>query len=77
MSITVTFACSHSIEVGDNANWQPVCQVCHDTRVARVKARAPRFVGTVSGPYCETKGLDPGVVNVAPGGTLNLKSAED
>ena len=71
--ITVTFACGHTISVADNTGWQPQCGICQESRVSRVRARAPRFVGTVSGPYCETKGLEPGVVNVAPGGSLTLK----
>lgn len=76
MSITVTFACGHSVSVSESGDWRAVCGACGDNRVSRVKARAPRFVGTVSGPYCETKGLEPGMVNVAPGGSLNLKPME-
>ena len=71
--ITVTFACGHRLSVADNTGWQPRCEICQDNRVSRVHARAPRFVGTVSGPYAESKGLAPGVVNVAPGGSLTLK----
>ena len=71
--ITVKFACGHSISVAENAAWQPKCETCHELRVSRVYARAPRFVGTVSGPYAQTKGLAPGTVNVAPGGSLTLK----
>ena len=74
--ITVKFACGHQVQVGESQAWQPVCATCGETHVARVQARPPRFVGTVSGPYCETKGLEPGIVNVAPGGALNLKVQE-
>lgn len=70
--ITVSFACGHSMQVSERAEWTPRCG-CGETRVAAVKAPAPRFVGTVTGPYCETKGLDPAVVNVATGGSLTLK----
>lgn len=73
--ITVTFACGHAISVNDNTGWEPVCHTCHETRVSRVKARAPHFYGTATGPYCETKGLEPGIVNVAPGGPLSLRES--
>lgn len=71
--IIVKFACGHSISVSDNTGWQPVCVVCKEPRIARIQSRAPRFTGTVTGPYAEYKAFDGAVVNVAPGGPLHLK----
>ena len=69
--ITVGFACGHSAQVKETAASAPVCP-CGETQVTRTQARAPRFVGTCTGPYAETKALEPGVVNVAAGGPLTL-----
>lgn len=71
MSIRVSFVCGHSTEIGVNAD-AAVCH-CGETRIARSQARAPRFVGVATGPYAEYKALDAVPVNVAPGGSLNLK----
>jgi hypothetical protein len=75
MSIAVRFACGHQTTVGANADTPPTCG-CGETRIVRVAARAPRFTGACSGPYCETQAIEPGVVNVAPGGTLRLKESD-
>ena len=72
MSIRVRFACGHESMVGDNAASTPVCG-CGETRIARTFARAPRFVGACSGPYATTRNIEPGVVNLAPAGSLILK----
>ena len=72
MSIEITFACGHRGTVSVNADAHPVCP-CGETRVTHTKARAPVFRGVATGPYCETKAMDPGIVNVAPGGSLPLK----
>lgn len=72
MSIELRFVCGHRAKIGVNPTASPVCG-CGETRVARTFARAPRFVGACSGPYAETKGLEPGVVNVATAGPLSLK----
>ena len=70
--ITVRFACGHSGQVKETAASHPVCY-CGETQVTRTQARAPRFVGTCTGPYAETKALEPGIVNVASSGSLILK----
>ncbi len=72
MSIRVSFVCGHSKDIGVNAD-TAVC-ACGETRVARSQARAPRFVGVATGPYAEYRPLEAAVVNVAPGGALNLKA---
>ena len=74
--ISVTFACGHKGSVGMNVASAPTCP-CGETRIVRTQARAPRFVGACSGPYCETKALEPGTVNVAPGGSLKLKVQQE
>ena len=58
--------------MSETATTTPVC-ACGETQVVRVKARAPRFRGACSGPYCETVALEPGVVDLAPKGPLPLK----
>lgn len=73
--IVVTFACGHVMPVAARSEWLPQC-ACGNRQVARVKARAPRFMGTCTGPYAETKALAAGTVNVAPAGPLTLKPQE-
>ena len=68
----VRFRCGHDGHVSETADAAPIC-VCGERQVTRVFARPPRFRGACSGPYAETKALDPAVVNVAPGGSLPLK----
>lgn len=75
MSITLRFACGHKGTASETATTSPVCG-CGETRIARTFARAPRFVGACSGPYATTKALDAAVVQLAPGGSLNLKPVE-
>lgn len=75
MSIRVRFACGHLGAASETATSAPVCP-CGETRIARVQVRPPRFVGACSGPYAETKALDPAVVNVAPAGALPVKTQE-
>ena len=74
--VVVTFGCGHRANVGLNADSQPTCPECGNRQVARVKARAPRFVGVATGPYCETKALDAIPVNLAPKGPLVIKESE-
>jgi hypothetical protein len=76
MSIEVRFACGHKSAIGVNVDTAPVCR-CGETRIVRTFARAPRFTGAVSGPYAETRAMEPGVVDVAPGGALRLKESSD
>ena len=76
MSIQLRFACGHEATVSENVSSTPVCP-CGETRITRTFARAPRFTGACSGPYATTKALDAAVVNVAPGGSLNLKPVEN
>lgn len=72
MSITVRFACGHEATVGLHTDSAPTCG-CGETRIARVRSRGPRFVGACSGPYADTKALDPGVVDLTTAGSLQLK----
>ena len=74
--IRVRFACGHGGTVSEKATTTPVCP-CGETRITRVVARAPRFRGACSGPYCETVALEPGVVDLAPKGPLPLKLQEE
>lgn len=76
MSITVSFACGHRGTVSEAAEAAPVCH-CGERQVRRVAARAPRFVGACSGPYCETKTVEPATVNLASAGPLKLKPQEE
>ena len=76
LSIRVRFACGHLAEVNHKTvDAPPVC-VCGETQIMRTFARAPRFVGACSGPYAETKALDPAVVNLATKGPLILREQE-
>lgn len=74
--ISVTFVCGHTGSVSETAQAAPTCG-CGEQQVRRVAARAPRFIGACSGPYCETRMLEPAVVNVAPAGPLTLKTPKD
>lgn len=69
--MTVTFACGHTLALGDNPSGTPVCG-CGNQQIARTHARAPRFTGTCSGPYAEFRNLAPTTVNLAPAGPLKL-----
>lgn len=71
-AIGITFACGHQGQASATADAAPVCH-CGERQIRRVVARAPRFVGTCTGPYCETKAVDPAVVDLAPAGPLKLK----
>lgn len=57
--IDVTFACGHRASVSEKAVTAPTCAVCGPQPVTHTQARAPRFVGACTGPYAETKALDP------------------
>ena len=72
--IKVTFACGHTLNIGENPQAAPVC-VCGESRITRTKSRPPIFRGVATGPYTETKAMDPGVVNVASAGPLRLKES--
>lgn len=74
MSITVRFACGHDGTHAINSDAAPICG-CGETRVVRTVARAPRFVGACSGPYCETKAMEPGIVDLTTKGPLKLKES--
>ena len=74
MSIQLVFTCGHTAQIGDRADSSPRCAACGCVQVARaISSRLPRFTGTCTGPLAEFKALDPGVVNVAPGGPLTIK----
>lgn len=70
--ITVTFSCGHAGQISETAQTPPRCH-CGETQVRRTQARAPRFVGACSGPYAETKAVDPGSVNLTTAGPLTIK----
>ena len=70
----VRFACGHEAPVSLTASSVPTCG-CGETRIARTFARAPRFTGACSGPYCETKAVDPVVVDLTSAGPLKLKES--
>lgn len=59
----VTFACGHTGTAATNVDTPPRC-VCGETRIVRTFARAPRFVGAVTGPYADTKSVEPGTVTL-------------
>ena len=53
----ILFRCGH---VGKFREGQtPVCRECGATGITRVFAPPPHFVGTASGPLCDTKDMDP------------------
>jgi hypothetical protein len=54
--ISLRFACGHAMR-GDDRMTQAQCSHCGETRVSRVMAPAPRFVGIVTGPCAEFKEL--------------------
>lgn len=59
--------------LSDQAAVVPTCP-CGETRLTYVKPRRmPRFVGACTGPYAESRGVEPATVDVAPGGPLRLK----
>ena len=71
MSIRVRFACGHQTMVSLTAT--DVRCHCGETHVVHTEARAPRFVGACSGPYAETKALEPIAVPLATGAPLIVK----
>ena len=73
--IKIRFACGHEAPISPTATTAPLCLVCGEHRVQSVKAPPPRFTGACSGPYAATKAVEPGIVNVAPGGPLRLKES--
>lgn len=52
--IRLDFACGHEVEVDGEA--QPTC-ACGETRIVRVHAPAPRFVGHARGPCADYRDL--------------------
>lgn len=62
--ITVYFACGHTRESDGDA--APTC-ACGETRIARVEAPAPTFVGHARGPCAEYRDLPAQAVTL--GGT--------
>lgn len=72
--IAVTFECGIRSEYSDQMQISPRCSHCGTTKIASVRtSRPPRFTGVASGPLCEYKPLEPGVVDVAPAGPLRIK----
>jgi hypothetical protein len=55
------FACGHETRWRVNADTRRAVPVGRRASV-RTFARAPRFTGAVTGPYAETKVVDPGIV---------------
>lgn len=60
----ITFACTHTTTIGDGSVTAPLCW-CGESRIQAVQSRAPRFVGACSGPYAETRSVEPATVNLA------------
>lgn len=52
MSVVVRMACGHELRMADGSA-VPTCPACAESRVASVKAPAPRFRGVVLGPCAE------------------------
>jgi len=69
----VTFACGHTLAIGENPQAPPVCAECGERQITRTVCRPPVFRGVATGPYCMTQAMEPGVVNVATAGPLRLK----
>ena len=62
----VIFRCGTSQKVDPDKTPSPICGHCGTHVIARVEgARMPRFTGTCTGPYADTKRLDPIAVNLA------------
>lgn len=61
--IRVRFACGHEGTASLNIDSPPTC-FCGETTIVRTFAPAPRFRGACSGPYCEFKQVEPGVVSL-------------
>ena len=57
--ITIQFVCGHE-KIVDGA-MPPVC-LCGETKIARVTAPPPQFVGHVTGPHATFKELEPQAV---------------
>lgn len=55
--MVITFRCGHAVTVPDTYQATPRCAACGDQVVSRVQVRAPRFVGTVRGPYAQFEAL--------------------
>lgn len=64
MSIRVRFACGHEQAVDITSAVAPRC-FCGESRISRAFARAPKFTGAVTGPYAETKSVEPGIVTLS------------
>lgn len=71
--IAIRFACGHAGLISETVHTSPVCACGERTIVMVDPRRMPKFTGTVSGPVAEYKALEPGTVNVAPGGSLKIK----
>lgn len=77
MKMQVFLACGHPpLAIHSDVQCAPTCPSCGETRVQSVTSRAPRFLGTCSGPYAKTEALTPGITSCAPSGALTLKAQE-
>lgn len=57
--MTLRFACGHAMDVDDDVTAAPSCAVCGASRITRVQARPPRFVGVCTGPCATPQALAP------------------
>ena len=73
--IKVRYACGHEGMVSISGDAVPRCH-CGEQQIVQTSAPAPRFRGACSGPYAETKAVEPAIVNVATAGPLRLKPQE-
>jgi hypothetical protein len=58
-AIVITFACRHVAEYGGELTERPVCPVCSEPKIARIKAPAPTFRGAASGPLAVASPVRP------------------
>ena len=73
MAISIRFACNHESALSDSFMTSPVCH-CGERQITYVRpSRPPRFTGACTGPYATYTRLEPGVVDVAPSGPLQIK----
>lgn len=64
--MTMVFRCGHTAEIDPDKVTSPVCLVCGERRVARVRhVEPPRITGHARGPHVTPKHLEPVAVQIA------------
>lgn len=69
--IDVLFMCGHAEKVNENKS--PRCPACGETRIDRVLAPAPRFVGLAHGPCATFRAFDARPVDLKKGKVVAAK----